>query len=110
VKRDEFLKILDRELENVRKVFAYKNVAYGREDEAFYNFKESARRQLKSGDPKAAFKVLQILADKHEVALANVGFEDPECPERLRDIIVYSLIGLGLYEEYVTEAFREGKE
>ena len=45
------------------------------------------------------FKVLLTLMDKHLVALVNNGVNDPEAASRLRDVCVYSLIGIAMLQE-----------
>lgn len=86
-------------------LFECKNKSYGADVDAFYNFRETARRLFGKGDLKFAFDVLCILADKHWIALMNCGLGDPEAEDRLRDIAIYALIGLGMLK-----ALEKGEE
>ncbi len=102
MKRNEFIAILDREQEIIKALFTRKSGSYGAEDEVFYNFKETARRVFGSTKHEDMWKTIHVYMDKHMVALTK-GIGEPEFCERLRDIIVYSLLGIGLWEEYEIE-------
>lgn len=97
--RDELRIVIHDELKRLERLFEEKNRSYGMEKDGFYNFSETARRVFGTGDLMHAFAVLRILADKHWVALANNGLDDPEADQRLRDIAVYALIGLAMWWE-----------
>lgn len=97
--RDELIKVINSEQEEILKLFESKNKSYGDEKEAFYNFKQSASRIFNDDSLENQFIVLLTLMDKHLVALANKGLKDKEVKERLRDIIVYSLIAIAMDEE-----------
>ena len=99
MKRDEFMQILDREQKEVKELFGYKNKGYGAENEAFHNFKETARRVHNSTSHEAMWRVMLTYMDKHMVALAK-GIDEGEFVERCRDIIVYSLLAIGLRQEW----------
>jgi hypothetical protein len=102
--RDVFIQIMNENLERVKKVFENKNRSYGKGNDAFHNFRATAIRKYGEGSPGKMYDVLFTLMDKHLVALANNGLDDPEFEERTRDVIVYSLIALGIYQEYKGEA------
>lgn len=99
VTRDDFIKLMGDELTRVEGVFKAKNVSYGKEGDAFHNFRSSALRVFGAGTPENMYTVLLTLIDKHLVALSNGGLDTPEFEERTRDVIVYSLIALGIYNE-----------
>lgn len=109
IKRDEFIQILDRELERVKELFKTKNKSYGSNDEVFHNFKETARRVYGDMFHEAMWTVILTYMDKHMVALAK-GIQEEEFVERLRDIIVYSLLAIGLREEWEQTAYRPSME
>lgn len=98
--RFELLKTIKDEYASIISLYELKNFAYGNDDNAFHNFTETARRVFNNPDLRLAFRVLLILMDKHLVALANRGLDDPEVVERLRDVAVYSLIGLAMAQEH----------
>jgi hypothetical protein len=97
--RDQFKQIMGKTLDEIRGVFDYKNTSYGKADDAFHNFRSSAIRCFGEDTPENMYKVLLVLVDKHLVAVANKGLEDAEFVERMKDIIVYSLIAIGMYED-----------
>ncbi|HPZ83310.1 MAG TPA: hypothetical protein PL064_07735 [Thermogutta sp.] len=94
-----FQLVAQREFSNIMELFSRKNKSYGRNADLFHNFRETARRIEGNTDRGAMFKVLATYVDKHWVALCNRGLDDPECEERLRDIIVYCLLALCLMED-----------
>ncbi len=97
--RNELFQVVtEREFNNILGLFIRKNKSYGRDADLFHNFRETARRIEGNTDRGAMFKVLATYVDKHWVALCNRGLDDPECEERLRDIIVYCLLALCLME------------
>lgn len=97
--RLEFHRILDQEFAQIRDLFDYKNLSYGADDDLFHNFRETAKRVFHKSSYQDMFKVLTTYVDKHWIALCNNGLDDPECLLRLRDIIVYALIGIAMYKE-----------
>lgn len=99
MKRDEFMPIMEKQIEIVQRLFNQKNKGYGAEDEVFHNFKETARRVHNSTSHEDMWKVILTYMDKHMVALAK-GIDEYEFVNRLRDIIVYSLLAIGLHEEW----------
>lgn len=100
ITRTEFIASMHKTLDEVKQVFDYKNTSYGKDDDPFHNFRQSAIRVFGSGTPENMFTVLLTLVDKHLVALANKGLSDKEFAERIKDVIVYSSIALGIYEEW----------
>lgn len=97
--RSEFLALLSTELESIQQLFEEKNQSYGTVDDLFYNFRQTAIRIFNKQEHTAMFTVLMTLVDKHLVPLANKGLDDKECAERLRDVIVYALIGIAMWKE-----------
>lgn len=49
------------------------------------------------------FQVLLTYMDKHLVVLANKGIREREFEERLRDVMVYSLIAIAMGRNYQKE-------
>lgn len=103
VTREELAKFIEQECERIKELFDQKNLAYGKHEDAFYNFVEAARRVLYSIDLGDALKVLLIYMQKHLIALENRGAFDKEAIERFRDIAVYALIGAAM-----VKAIRKG--
>ena len=82
-------------LEEVIEKFKGKNASYGDTKEGFYNFKATAERfshLLGTNVLEAQFNDALILFDKHWVTLAKNGINDPECEDRLGDMIVYGAL------------------
>lgn len=99
--KSELFNVFDQEFENIKDLFERKNVSYGAKGDAFYNFRQTASRVFSNFEPAhGMFRVMLALKDKHDVALANLGLDDPECESRLRDVILYCLIGLAMCREY----------
>jgi hypothetical protein len=80
--------------------FTSKNKEYGNQDDAFHNFRETARRII-GGDPTVddMFYVLMVLADKHWVALAQSLSRTPDCLDKLEDIEIYCKIARAMITE-----------
>ena len=107
--REELAKFIESEVREIVELFKRKNLSYGADRDGFFNFRETAKRVwvwADGGDRgcqvipyQAMFRVLLTYIDKHYVALCNRGLHDPEVKERLRDIIVYALIGLAMAQE-----------
>jgi len=100
--RTEFLERLDKEFQRIREIFTERNKSYGADGDLFYNFRQSAVRHFGNDSTESMFKVAEILVDKHNVALANKGANDPACEERLNDRIVYSLLQKAMLNENKT--------
>ncbi len=98
--RKELREIIKSELVSITELFDVKNESYGAEDDAFHNFRQSALRIYGDDSRGEMFTILLTLMDKHLVALANNGIDDKDFRDRLRDIIVYSLIGIAMGAEY----------
>lgn len=102
MKRQEFNSVLNVEQEKIKALFSEKNQAYGAGDDVFYNFRQTAQRELpelyKENPHAAMFKVAEILVDKHNVALAK-GIDVHEARSRLQDRVVYSLLQIAMIEE-----------
>jgi hypothetical protein len=97
--RDDLREQIKRDVCEIIGLFEEKNESYGTRDDAFHNFRSSALRIYGSDSYNSMFKVLLTLMDKHLVALANNGIKEKQYQERLRDIIVYSLIAMAMGRE-----------
>ena len=87
-----------KECDRIYKTFVYKNKSYGVGNDAFHNFRNTAIRVHGSDTAENMFKTLLTYKDKHDVAIANKGLNDQEFAERCRDIALYSLIAIGMFE------------
>lgn len=99
--RDQLNQIILDEIEKLKFLFTKKNTGYGGDEDGLYNFRESAARHFGEQTPENMYKVLAILRDKHDVALAKNGLNDPDFSERMRDSVVYGLLALAIkrYQE-----------
>ena len=101
--RDDFYPIMNEVLEKVKKLFSAKNDSYGQEEDLFHNFRCTAERvlpgQFENGY-EDMYRVMLSYQDKHRVALANLGLDEPEFEERCLDEIVYTLLAIALHREY----------
>lgn len=97
--RTEFAEFAKKKLEEVMELFRQKNQSYGQGADAFFNFKSSGRRVYGVESYENSFRVLLTYMDKHLVALANKGIDEPEFESRLKDVIVYCLLAMGMGEE-----------
>lgn len=97
--RDDFFEITCETWGKIEDLFNIKNKSYGRGDDIFHNFRETALRLTRCDSPEHMFQVLLVLQDKHRVALANRGLDDPEFEERVMDDIIYSLLAIAMYRE-----------
>ena len=98
--REEFKEFAAGVFEEAAAVFNYKQTGYGAANDAFFNFRQTAKRFFPDMDEEAAmFLVLEILLDKHNCALSK-GITVNEIEERLKDRIVYSAIALGIIDDY----------
>lgn len=88
-----FIENCEKELNRILELFKTKNKSYGHSEDMFYNFRQTVIRLFGSDSADNMFMVAEVLKDKHNVALGK-GINVPECSERLRDNIVYSLIQL----------------
>ena len=94
--RQEFVEFLEPELKAIKDLFSLKNTCYGIEDDAFHNFRSTALRVFGTDGHETMFRTLFTYMDKHLVALANRGIHEMEYESRLQDIMVYSLLAIGL--------------
>ena len=99
MKRDAFPRIVETELNAIKELFDFKSQAYGKQDDIFYNFRNTAIRIYGDDSHDNMLKAILVYKDKHDVAVANKGFADSEFTERLRDIIVYSLLAIAMYKD-----------
>lgn len=97
--RTEFAKFAEKKFEEILELFRQKNKSYGQDEDAFFNFNSSALRVFGENSYQSQFKVLTTYMDKHLVALANRGIDEPEFEGRLKDVIVYALLAIGMGEE-----------
>ncbi len=103
----EFAGFAEGKLKEVMEIFKQKNKSYGQDNNAFFNFRSSALRVFGDCTYESMFKVLITYMDKHLVALANKGIHEPEYESRLKDVIVYCLLAIGLEAEYQEEKAME---
>ena len=99
ISRQKLLEHFKTELDAVMDVMGYKNGNYGAGEDAFHNFRNTAMRIEGNSEPDSMYKMLMTYMDKHLCALAKNKMSDKEFIERHRDIIVYSLIAIGMKKE-----------
>lgn len=97
MKRSELLTAIDKDCQEIVKLFNAKNTDYGLGEDAFVNFREAATRILRPhmpnhSDTQLMWLVAQIYVQKHMIALEHTGAEGEEAESRLLDIAVYCLI------------------
>ena len=101
--RDDFYPLMAEMLDKVKKKFTEKNESYGQESDLFYNFRRTAKRVMQAkfdSEYEDMYRVMLAYQDKHRVALANLGLDEPEFEERCLDEIVYTLLAIALHREY----------
>lgn len=101
--RSEFYPIVEEVLEKVKVLFSQKNKSYGQDQDLFHNFRSTAKRVMQAkfdSEYEDMYRVMLAYQDKHRVALANLGLEEPEFEERCLDEIVYTLLAIALHREY----------
>jgi len=107
VSRSQLHVSIAKSCEAIPKLFDYKNADYGQQNDAFANFRKTAERIVQPfmqrhgitiGIDEAMFLVMQVLQDKHLVALSQTGLSGNEVAERLGDVANYALIQKALYE------------
>jgi hypothetical protein len=106
--RDDFYPLMAEMLDNVKKKFNQKNKSYGQESDLFYNFRRTAKRVMQSrfeSEYEDMYRTMLAYQDKHRVALANLGLDEPEFEERCLDEIVYTLLAIALHREYEKKVF-----
>jgi len=108
ISRSELAYRIGEDTEAVKNMFVNKNQDYGKDGEAFANFRKTAERILipfvercggKCDIYDAMFTVAQVYIDKHAVALSHTGVSGKEAKDRLIDIAVYSMICKAMIEE-----------
>jgi hypothetical protein len=90
-------------LEKVKALFSQKNESYGQDQDLFHNFRKTAKRVMQAkfdSEYEDMYRVMLAYQDKHRVALANLGLDEPEFEERCLDEIVYTLLAIALHREY----------
>ena len=108
--RDDFYPLMTEMLDNVKKKFTGKNESYGQEGDLFHNFRGTAKRVMQAkfdSEYEDMYRVMLAYQDKHRVALANLGLEEPEFEERCLDEIVYTLLAIALHREYEEKGSEE---
>ncbi len=104
-KLEEFMR---SQLNMILEKHELKSKSYGNHHDAFFNFRETARRQAgREPTQEEMFKVLLTLADKHWVALMQGGAHTPEAYDRLLDMMVYCLIGRAMLAEMSEDMAKE---
>lgn len=100
--RDELAQKVAKQCDAIKEKFALKNTAYGAPVDGYFNFRETARRMFPKDyaddELGAMFRVVEILKDKHYIALTN-GIDVYECRDRLIDICVYCMIQVAMYDD-----------
>lgn len=97
--RQEMAEVVCELADKIKAMFDFKNVGYGQAEDGLHNFRSSAARNFGEPTPANMLKVLQVLQDKHLVALANKGLDLKDFEERCIDVAVYSLIAIGIARE-----------
>lgn len=106
--RPELTTFIENECSAIVDTFRRKNVDYGVGNDAFANFRKTAQRIIipfmqkagvKISERDAMFLVLNVLLDKHAVALSQTGLAGAEAAERLNDIAVYCMIAKAMIGE-----------
>ena len=96
--REQLRESIEELCQEIVSLFKVKNTSYGDTNDAFYNFRETARRITGSTDVDAMLQQLIVYVDKHWVAITKNGAKTPEVRERFMDIIVYSLIAITMLD------------
>lgn len=97
--RQELAAIVCELADQIKQMFDVKNVGYGQFGDGLHNFRSSAIRIYGRSTPANMLQVLQVLQDKHLVALSNKGLALKDFEERCLDVAVYSLIAIGIARE-----------
>lgn len=92
---DKFIKV---EIENIVALFKRKSKAYGTVNDVFYNFRNTAKRMHGDDTFDNMFLIAETYKDKHNVVLSK-GITAPEAKERLRNIILYSILQLAMIKK-----------
>ena len=104
---DRVVKVLEAVIEK----FKSKNASYGAQEDGFYNFRSSAERMphiLGANVLEAQFNDALVLFDKHWGTLIKNGINDPECEDRLGDMIAYGALMMVMkHQQKETEEMQE---
>ena len=95
---DRVVKVLEAVIEK----FKSKNASYGAQEDGFYNFRYSAKRMphiLGANVLEAQFNDALVLFDKHWGTLIKNGINDPECEDRLGDMIAYGALMMAMKQQ-----------
>ena len=94
--REQMAETVERVFTEVTDLFKRKNGSYGRDNDAFGNFRQATTRVRNSQEVNEVFDTLMIYVEKHLYALYQNKLDDSEFEERVKDIIVYMLLSLGM--------------
>ena len=94
--REQMAETVERVFTEVTDLFKRKNGSYGRDNDAFGNFRQATTRIRNSQEANEVFDTLMIYVEKHLYALYQNKLDDNEFEERVKDIIVYMLLSLGM--------------
>ena len=94
--REQMAETVERVFAEVTNLFKRKNGSYGRDNDAFGNFRQATARIRNSQEANEVFDTLMIYVEKHLYALYQNKLDDNEFEERVKDIIVYMLLSLGM--------------
>ena len=98
--REQMAETVERVFTEVTDLFKLKNGSYGRDIDAFGNFRQATTRIRNSQEANEVFDTLMIYVEKHLYALYQNKLDDSEFEERVKDIIVYMLLSLGMKDAY----------
>ena len=98
--REQMAETVERVFTEVTNLFKRKNGSYGRDNDAFGNFRQATTRIRNSQEANEVFDTLMIYVEKHLYALHQNKLDDSEFEERVKDIIVYMLLALGMKDAY----------
>ena len=98
--REQMVETVERVFTEVTDLFKRKNGSYGRDNDAFGNFRQATTRIRNSQEANEVFDTLMIYVEKHLYALYQNKLDDNEFEERVKDIIVYMLLSLGMKDAY----------
>ena len=98
--REQMAETVERVFTEVTDLFKSKNGSYGRDNDAFGNFRQATTRIRNSQEANEVFDTLMIYVEKHLYALYQNKLDDSEFEERVKDIIVYMLLSLGMKDAY----------
>ena len=98
--REQMAGTVERVFTEVTNLFKRKNGSYGRDNDAFGNFRQATTRIRNSQEANEVFDTLMIYVEKHLYALYQNKLDDSEFEERVKDIIVYMLLSLGMKDAH----------